>query len=99
MNCEEALGLHRNNLIPLEPRGIEEFGLVSASYNRRQTNRKSRKDIVEASVVGIPKKNEFLDVFNLFKVNTSLFIFRMHIAITIFAIFLMVARVLQGPKV
>ena len=85
MNCEEALGLHRDDLIPLKPSGIEELGLVSDSYNSRPTSRKPPKDSVKASAVGIPKTIKFRDVFNLFKANTSLFILRMHVAITIFA--------------
>jgi hypothetical protein len=59
LNCEEALGLHQDNLI---------------------------------SDVSLPSEIHIWDVFLFWKMNTALFILRMHVAIMAFAIVFVVAR-------
>jgi disulfide bond formation protein DsbB len=72
LNCEEYLGLHRDDLIPVK---------------------KGLKIPVETDVaeVGIPGKFSIWAVFNpLQKMNTAIFILRMHIAIACFALIFLI---------
>ncbi len=64
LNCEEALGLHRDDLIP-----------ASGEHG-----------------VALPAEIRFRDAFRLSVRNTAVFILRMHLAIMLFAILLVVAR-------
>jgi hypothetical protein len=77
MNCEEVLGLHRDDLIPLHP-GNDSI--------------KSKDLLVQDSAVKVPEKFRLLDIVNPFKQNTALFILRMHLAIMIFAILIVALR-------
>jgi hypothetical protein len=77
MNCEEWLGLHRDDLIPVNK--DSEFNL-------------NKNELLEEGSVDIPKKYCLCDVLNLKKHNTSLFIVRMLVAFIIFAALLIVLR-------
>ncbi len=71
MNCEEWLGLHRDDLIPL---------------NRKDEFFKNKDRMIRDSAVAVPKKFEILPVLNPNFQNTSSFIIRMIIAIIIFVV-------------
>lgn len=77
MNCEELLGLHRDDIIPLDI-GKEKMA--------------DKSDIVRDSAVKYPPLHSFTKIFNPFKHNTSLFIFRIHIAIMLFTIIVVYLR-------
>ncbi|MBI5374011.1 MAG: hypothetical protein HZA77_01140 [Candidatus Schekmanbacteria bacterium] len=77
MNCEELLGLHRDDIIPLAC---------------NDDSMKNKSDLVKDSAVSVPKKYKFIDVINPFKQNTSLFILRIHLAIMVFALLIIFLR-------
>jgi hypothetical protein len=81
MNCEELLGLHRDDLIPLHP---------------GDSSIKEKSKLVQASAVKVPDKFKILDAINPKKNNTALFILRMHIAIMLFAILIVILRYYNG---
>ena len=66
MNCEEWLGLHRDNLIPLK------------SHHDGKEEEASCK--VQDGWVDLPPPFSFWQVFNPWKHNTSLFIMRLYFA-------------------
>ena len=77
MNCEELLGLHRDDVIPL--------------YTTPQ-EMKSKKKRVRDGAVALPAEFSGLAVINPAKNNTALFILRMHLAIMVFAVLVCVTR-------
>jgi hypothetical protein len=76
MNCEELLGLHRDNIIPLE----------------RDDWPKNISSRIKDGAVGVPRKYNILDIINPLKHNTSLFILRMHLSIIAFALLIVFLR-------
>lgn len=74
MNCEEALGLHRADLIPTEEQANE--------GNKEFLARLPAPTSLRAILWG--------------KGNTSVFILRMHIAIILFVVILLVTRIIRG---
>ena len=84
MNCEEWLGLHQDELIPLK------------------THHEGKEDKAPADVrdswVAVPASFSFWNVVNLRKHNTSLFIMRLHLAVMLFAVVFVLARVVQGTR-
>jgi len=94
MNCEEFLGLHRDDLIPLEPKTLKDFGLSSSEYATR-ASRQNEYEVIRASAVTIPGDISFWDAFRLWKHNTSMFILRMHISVILFTVILIVVRVAE----
>ncbi|MBN2009645.1 hypothetical protein JW960_09910 [candidate division KSB1 bacterium] len=97
MNCEEELGLHRDNIIPLTKAGCTDLNVDRDEYEQR-CDRQPTVDVIASSAVGIPGHIKVLDIFKIWKANTSLFILRMHVAIAVFAIVLMLARIMTGSK-
>ncbi len=94
MNCEEFLGLHRNDLIPPHPdqkfiRLYKEHGedLVSLPPLDKEI-----KALIDDGTVKVPDKFRIWDIINPCKQNTALFILRMHIAIIVFSILIVVLR-------
>jgi hypothetical protein len=77
MNCEELLGLHRDDIIPLA---------------RSDGSMKDKNEFVKDGAVSVPSKYRFIDTFNPLKHNTSLFILRMHMAIMAFALLIVFLR-------
>ncbi len=98
MNCEEELGLHRIDILPLKREAIEELGIEEDHYEKRNV-RVPNDDVIKTSAVGILDKINFVDVFFFWKANTSLFILRMHLAIALFSLVLMIVRIYTGAKV
>ena len=77
MNCEELLGLHRDDVIPL----------------RRGDNwAKGKSDLVKDGAVSVPQVHSAWSIINPFKHNTSLFIVRMHFAIMAFTLLIVFLR-------
>jgi len=77
MNCEELLGLHRDDIIPL-------------FSNPQEMKEKSER--VQDGAVAVPHHFKPLDVLNLKKHSTALFILRIHLAIMAFAGLVLVMR-------
>ena len=77
MNCEELLGLHRDDVIPL--------------YTTPQ-EMKSKKKRVWDGAVALPAEFSGLAVINPAKNNTALFMLRMHLAIMVFAVLVFVTK-------
>ena len=82
MNCEDWLGLHRDDLIPLRSHHAGKEGEAPQE--------------VQDGWVAVPVSFSLWHVFSLRKHNTSLFIMRLHFAILLFAVVLVFARVVQG---
>lgn len=91
MNCEEYLGLHRNDLIPLHP----DQKLVRFP-ERGQIPSLPEDDDIRALIrdgsVKVPEIFTLWDIFNPCKHNTSLFILRMHVAMALFAVLMAALR-------
>jgi hypothetical protein len=85
MNCEETLGLHRDDLIPLK------------RHHRGKTDQAPPE--VRDAWVAIPEVFSFWQVFSWRKHNTSLFIMRLHLAILLFAVVFVVSRITLGTRV
>jgi len=83
MNCEEMLRLHRDDLIPLHP-GDDSI--------------KSKPIEVQDSAVKVPEKFNIWDVVSFCKHNTALFILRMHCAILVFAILIVIMRYISSRQ-
>lgn len=66
MNCEELLGLHRNDIIPLDP---------------GNGSMKEEPQHIQDGAVKVPSMFEKSDIVNPLKNNTALFILRIHLAI------------------
>jgi len=77
MNCEELLGLHRDDIIP---------------FDRGGDWAKDKDVLVKDGAVSVPSKYRPWDVINPLKQNTSLFILRIHLAIMAFALLIAVVR-------
>lgn len=82
MNCEEKLGLHRDDLIPKVP---------------LDGNLESKDELIRDAAVAVPKKFHWRDIIDPRENNTSLFILRIHIAIILFAVLLVTNRLIIGP--
>lgn len=80
-NCEEYLGLHRDDLIPKKWQGADPD---------------DRSAAVRDSAVSFPDRSSWWWVFDIRRTNTALFIMRMHLAIVAFAIIVVVARYSAG---
>jgi hypothetical protein len=96
MNCEEELGLHRNDILPLKGEAILDLGVDSSEYETRQ-KRRPKEEIVHSSEVAIPSIIRLWDIILLWKGNTSLFILRMHVALGVFSAIIMILRIINGP--
>ncbi len=82
MNCEEMLGLHRDDLIPLED-----------DHPEKDDDPKDQLDqMIRDGMVAVPGKFSFWRVFNFKKHNTSLFIMRLHFALILFSVIFVLAR-------
>jgi hypothetical protein len=77
MNCEELLGLHRDDIIPLH---------AGDDWS------KGKSDLVVDGAVSVPRMYGVLDIVNPLKHNTSLFILRIHLALMAFAFLVVVLR-------
>ncbi len=77
MNCEEQLGLHKDELIPLHP---------------RDDSIKEKDEFVQDGAVKVPDKFSFWEILNPLEQNTALFILRMHFAIMTFAVLIIILR-------
>lgn len=85
-NCEELLGLHRDDVIPLRGGDGWEVG--------------KSKEVIDGAV-SVPNLYSIWDIFRIItKHNTSLFILRTHIAIFLFALVVVIMRagLTYGPK-
>jgi len=80
-NCEEYLGLHRDDLLPRKRKG---------------SGADDRSAEVVDSAVSFPEPFSWWWVFDIRRTNTALFIMRMHFAIIAFAIIVVVARYTAG---
>jgi hypothetical protein len=80
-NCEEYLGLHRDDLLPKKWEG-------PGADNRPA-------EIVD-SAVSSPLPPRWWWLFDIRRTNTALFIMRMHLAIIAFAIVVVIARYTAG---
>jgi hypothetical protein len=98
MNCEEMLGVHRDDLIPLDSKGRQQFGISHDGYEARCPSPPPRM-VVKAAEVSVPGALSFVDALNPNVNNTAVFIVRMHIAIMLFAVILVIARLLVGRGV
>lgn len=102
MNCEEYLGLHRYNLIPLDPGEINKFVEVDEvdkyQFIRLQTGEGKDTEMIEkvkASKVAVPKMFQIHDILTFWRKgnsNTALFIMRIHFIILIFALIILIVR-------
>jgi len=104
MNCEELLGLHRYNLIPLDPEEINKFmdqqdinklDDFKQKYIKLQTGDKNDREVyqkVKDSSVKVPKPFKMSDIFNFKEKSTALFILRIHMLLLIFAIIIVFYR-------
>lgn len=77
MNCEELLGLHRDDIIPLA---------------RGNDSAENKSDLVKDGAVSVPSKYSIIDIIHPLKQNTSLFILRIHLAIMAFALLILFLR-------
>jgi hypothetical protein len=77
MNCEELLGLRRDDVIP-------------AGQDRASTAGKDK--LVIDGAVAVPELYGPIDVINPLRQNTSLFILRIHLAIMAFAFLIVLLR-------
>jgi hypothetical protein len=97
MNCEELLGLHRDDLIPLQLGALADFGMSAGAYSQRVASTRNPALVTDAAVT-VPRTMSLWDTFNLRVHNTAVFILRMHVALMTFAAILIAARMLSGPK-
>ena len=81
MNCEDMLGLHRDDVIPLmdDQKGKEDIS-----------------DEILDGAVSIPNKFSVWNIFRFDKHNTSLFIMRLHLALILFSLLFIGARYLAA---
>lgn len=77
MNCEELLGLHRDDIIPLD----------AGDDSMKEKNKRVRD-----GAVGVPAKFHLVDVVHPWRHSTALFILRIHIAIMGFALVVFILR-------
>ena len=83
MNCEDWLGLHRDELIPFDP----DDGSIGQKAEK-----------VRDSAVKIPQMITKYDIINFAKQNTSLFLLRMHIAVIGFSTIIVLSRLIFTIK-
>lgn len=95
LNCEERLGLHQHNLIPLASR-MAEYRRLLAGQVEKQEDLDEAMAIVEDGAVVLPSKFSFWSVIHLGRHNTALFIVRMHIAVIFFAVLMIIFRCCFG---
>ncbi len=79
MNCEELLGLHKDNIIP---------------FDSKDSSLGNKHEYIQYSAVSVPELYGLRDIFKLKKQNTSLFIARIHCAIIIFSLIFISVRLL-----
>lgn len=95
MNCEELLGLHRDDIIPLQSAARAEFGTPTEAADEGRTPSRS-PSLVNDAAVSVPRALSFGDTFDFRVHNTAVFILRMHVAIIAFAAILTAARFLSA---
>ncbi len=101
MNCEELLGLHRSDLIPLHPNqklvALNKDALIPSppDYDSIKEN-KLANELIKDAAVKVPEKFNLTDIINPFKHNTALFILRTHIAVMAFAVIVILLRFNTG---
>lgn len=105
MNCEQYLGLHRYDLIPLDPKEITKFIEMNEAdtyqFTELQTGKGSYNEVIEKvkdSKISVPKMFSFVDLFKFWrkdKSNTALFIMRIHFIILLFALIITIFRLMQ----
>jgi len=78
MNCEEKLGLHRDDILPLQP--------IDENYMGNKDEFKAKPSRVKDGAVGLPNLFETKDAFKRSEHNTSLFIVRIHLFVLGFCI-------------
>ena len=90
MNCEEYLGLHQSFLIPLHSNEK-----LVGMRDREKDNGKDKvlQKLIDDSAVKVPATFSYLHIINPFKNNTALFILRMHVAIILFSLLVLVLRI------
>ena len=93
MNCEELLGLHRNDLIPLHP--DQKLVGFKKSSGSPLPDDEDLISLIKDSEVKVPEKFKLLDIINPFKNNTALFILRMHVAIILFTVLIVLLRFIK----
>jgi len=77
INCEEWLGLHRDDLIPLAA---------------EDPKKDQRPPMVKEGAVSVPSKVGWWSILNPCVQNTTVFIARMHLAIIAFGVLMIVLR-------
>lgn len=91
MNCEEKLGLHSDDLLPLHKDQI-----LVATMDKEKIQEPEYDDylksLIKDSAVKVPEKFKVIEVINPFKNNTALFILRLHLSIAAFTIVLILLR-------
>jgi len=100
INCEDQLGLHKWNLVPLKDR-LQEYeqelhtGVDPADMEKVAEIRRKMKLVTEGAVT-VPCKMRWWDVFNPWAQNTAIFIMRMHVAILAFGALMIIIRCNKG---
>ena len=89
MNCEQLLGLHRDDIIPLHP-DDEDYDDVDYIGEPGEFKKKSRR--VRDGAVKIPEFFTPANIFNPSKHSTALFILRIHISIILFCVLIVIFR-------
>ena len=84
MNCEEKLGLHRDDILPLKPADEYYVG------NKEEFEEKPSR--VKDGAVGLPNLFETKDAFKRSAHNTPLFILRIHLFVLGFCILIVFFR-------
>jgi hypothetical protein len=80
MNCEEWLGLHRDDIIP------------KAAH---EPQKDQRTTTIKEGAVSVPGELRLRDIFNPWVQNTAVFIARMHVAIIAFGGLMILLRALR----
>ena len=84
MNCEERLGLHRDDVFPLHA--------DDENYDGDPNDFVKKTKRIRDGAVKLPQSFSVLDVANPLKHNTALFILRMHLSIIAFCVLVVMFR-------
>jgi hypothetical protein len=95
LNCEQFLGLHRNDLIPFADKKLLKGNEESNIQKKGKKLKTEAEMIVIDSYVKIPVKLKFRDIIRPLRHNASLFIVRMQLIVVFFAFVILALRIVR----
>jgi hypothetical protein len=94
LNCEQYLGLLRDDLIPLRP-NQKLSGIEESEFRKKGKADPDWETLMNDSSVKIPAQFKFYDVINPRRHNATLFMVRIHYLVILFTLLLLALRIFK----